>query len=314
VVLYSIGSMSDTYPAGFYPASSTVPAQWTDAPGQPGVVQFNGLVYEKSNRHIGGTGKPNEEEVGGIRTWKLYTPAGQSAQIGKSYRFYWAHLHSCIEFNASSGALVYDEDVYSSTSNYFLLGNGSFAGTASQNLYPGSGISTDYRLISPTIYAEYPTQPASGLFDRWHQNYIPPPSLSAFPGVNGYPSPDPNTSPPTPYTPPSPMPPVEKVVNKYIYAGTTVSVGKTYTGYVQKFEATGSWVFDGTNYIYTLGAVSVTQVAITHTVTQQDFIDYVEGTVALPLPTQTFTATGGEDYWVGWGDVILTDVSPTAND
>jgi hypothetical protein len=306
--------MSDTYPAGFYPASSTVPAQWTDAPGQPGVVQFNGLVYEKSNRHIGGTGKPNEEEVGGIRTWKLYTPAGQSAQIGKSYRFYWAHLHSCIEFNASSGALVYDEDVYSSTSNYFLLGNGSFAGTASQNLYPGSGISTDYRLISPTIYAEYPTQPASGLFDRWHQNYIPPPSLSAFPGVNGYPSPDPNTSPPTPYTPPSPMPPVEKVVNKYIYAGTTVSVGKTYTGYVQKFEATGSWVFDGTNYIYTLGAVSVTQVAITHTVTQQDFIDYVEGTVALPLPTQTFTATGGEDYWVGWGDVILTDVSPTAND
>jgi len=311
VVLYSIGSMSDTYPAGFYPASSTVPAQWTDAPGQPGVVQFNGLVYEKSNRHTGGTGKPNEEEVGGIRTWKLYTPAGQSAQIGKSYRFYWAHLHSCIPPSPAI-PLVYDEDVYSSTSNYFLLGNGSFAGTASQNLHPDSNISTDYRLISPTIYAEYPEQ-AIGLFDRWHQNTYPPPSLSAFPGVNGYPSPDPNTSPPTPYTPPSPMPPVEKVVNKYIYPGTTVSVGKTYTGYVEKLEATGSWVFNGTNYEYTLGAITVTQVAISHTVTQQDFIDWVEGTVPLPLPTQTFTAYGALDYWVGWGNVVLTSVSPNAD-
>ena len=304
--------MSDKYPAGFYPASSTVPPIWTDAAGQPGVVQFNGLVYVKTNRHTGGIGKPNEEEVGGIRTWKLYTPAGQSAQIGKSYRFYWGHLHSCIIPYAAI-PLVYDEDVYSSTSNYFLLGNGSFAGTASQNLHPDSGISTDYRLMCPTIYAEYPTQAAGGLFDRWHQNYIPPPYLLASPGVNGWPSPDPNSSPPTPYPPPSPVPPVEKVVDKYIYAGTTVSVGKTYTGYVQKHEATGSWVWNGTNYDYQLGAIITTQVAITHTVTQQDFIDWVENTVPLPLPTQTFTAYGAEDYWVGWGDVILTSVSPNAN-
>jgi hypothetical protein len=103
------------------------------------------------------------------------------------------------------------------------------------------------------------------------------------------------------------------VVDKYIYAGTTVSVGKTYTGYVQKYEATGSWVWNGTYYDYQLGAITITQVAITHTVTQQDFIDYVENTVPLPLPTQTFTAFGAEDYWVGWGDVILSSVSPNAN-
>ena len=305
--------MSDVYPNGFYPISSTVPAPWTDAPGQPGVVQFNGLVYVKTERHAGGTGQPNVEEVDGIRTWKLYTHAGQSAQIGKSFRYYWQHLHSCIELDASSGALVYDEDVYSSTPDYFVLGNGSFVGTASQNLHPNSSIATDHRLICPTIYAEYPSQPASGLFDRWYQNYIPPPNLLAFPGVNGWPSPDPNSSPPTPYPPPSPVPPVEKVVNKYIYAMTTVAVGKTYTGYVEKFEATGSWVFNGTSFDYVLGAVTITQVAISHTATQQDFIDWVENTVSLPLPTQTFTAYGAEDYWVGWGSVVLTSVTPDAN-
>jgi hypothetical protein len=307
VVLFSIGSMSDKYPAGFYPVSSTVPAQWTDAPGQPGVVQFNGLVYVKSNRHTGGTGKPNEEEVDGIRTWKLYTPAGQQAQVEKGFRFYWQHLHSVIPENGSP--LVYDEDVYNHISSYFI--RNTFAGTASENLHPASTASTDYRLLAPIPSGNILTT-ASGIFTVWHLTYTPAPSITQIYGLNGYSSDYPGTTPPN--TPPTLLP-VDLVVNKYIDCPHPVYVGKTYTGYAEKLEQTSSWVANGSGgYDYVSSAITITQVPITHTVTQQDFIDWVEGTTPYPLPTQTFSVTGGEDYWVGWGQVVLTDVSPSAND
>ena len=306
VQLFSIGSMSDTYPDGFYPGSSTAPPKWTNAAGQPTFVQFNGLVYEKSNRHTGGTGKPNEEEVGGIRTWKLYTATGQQAQIEKGFRFYWQHLHTVIP--EGGVALVYDDDCYNHISNYFQVI--SFFGSASQNLYPASTASTDYRLIAP-IPSGNSLETATGIFTKWQLTYTAAPTLSQVYGGNGYSSPQPND--PSPPPPPTLLP-VDLVINKYITCPHPVFVGKTYTGYVEKLEQTATWVSDGSGgYNYVSAAISITQVAITHTVTQQDFIDYVEGTTPYPLPTQTFSVTGGEDYWVGWGEVVLTGVSPSAN-
>jgi hypothetical protein len=303
--------MSDIYPAGFYPRSSTVPPKWTDEAGQPGIVQFNGLVYVKSNRHTGGTGKPNEEEVSGIRTWKLYNQAGQQAQIEKGFRFYWTHLHTVIP-GYLGVPLVYDEDCYNHIGNYFI--RATFIGTASENLFPTSTTSSDYRLLVAIPEGNY-TSPASGIFTVWQQNYTQPlPTITANPGSNGWPSADPNTIPPTPYPPPSPVPPVDLVIDKYINCPHTVFVGKTYTGYVEKLEATGSWVSNGFGgYNYVLTPTTITQVPISHTVTQQDYIDWIEGTTPYPYPTQTFTVYGAEDYWVGWGNVVLTGVSPTAN-
>jgi len=305
VQLFSIGSMSDTYPDGFYPGSSTAPPKWTDAAGQPTFVQFNGLVYEKSNRHTGGTGKPNEEEVGGIRTWKLYTATGQQLNIEKGFRFYWQHLHTVIP--EGGVALVYDEDCYNHISNYFLVNSSAFE--ASQNLHPASTASTDYRLIA-AIPSGNSLQTATGIFTKWHLTYTPAPTISQVYGLNGYSSAQPGDPPPPPPT----LSPVYLVINKYISCPHPVFVGKTYTGYVEKLEQTATWVANGSGgYDYVSAAISITQVAITHTVTQQDFIDYVEGTTPSPLPTQTFSVTGGEDYWVGWGEVVLTGVSPSAN-
>ena len=299
----SIGSMSDRYPAGFYPINSTTPAKWTDAPGQPTVVQFNGLVYVKTGRHTGGTGKPNEEEVGGIRTWQLYTPANN---LSKGFRYYWQHLHSCIPETGSP--IVYDEDIYSGTSNYFQ--EASFIGSASQNKWPVSTAATSLRIPVPIPAGEI-LQGTSGIFTRWHLNYIPPPYITFIDGFNGYASAPPGSPPITPPT----LPPVELVVVKYIQAPEPIFVGKTYTGYVQRFDATGSWVSNGSGgYDYITTTPTITQVPITYTVAQQNFIDYVEGTMPYPLPTETFTAYGAEDAWVGWGDVILTSVTPSAND
>ena len=304
--LFSIGSMSDTYPDGVYPGSSIAPPKWTNSAGQPTVVQFNGLVYEKSNRHTGGTGKPNEEEVGGIRTWKLYTPTGQQAQIEKGFRFYWQHLHSVIP--EGGVAVVYDEDCYNHIGSLYFQA-GSVIGSASQNNYPVSTASTDYRLIAP-IPSGNVLETATGIFTKWHLPYTPAPTLSQVYGVNGYSSDQPGYPPTTPPT----LSPVDLVVNKYITCPHPVFVGKTYTGYVEKLEQTATWVANGSGgYDYVSSAISISQVAITHTVTQQDFIDYVEGTTPYPLPTQTFSVTGGADYWVGWGEVVLTGVSPSAN-
>lgn len=299
--------MSDTYPAGFYPVSSTIPAKWV-AGTTLGVVQFNGLVYIKTERHTGGTGKPNEEEAGGIRTWKLYTPANN---LQKGFRYYWQHLHSVIPQTGSP--IVYDEDVYNSTPSYFQ--EATFNGTASQNRWPVSTASTDLRIPAP-IQAGDILEGTNGIFNRWHLTYTPAPSLTAYAGYNGWPSPDPNTSPPTPFPPPVPVPPIERVVTKYIYAPHPIFVGKTYTGYVERLEATGGWVWDGGLgvYVYQLATPTITQVPITYTVLQQNFIDWVEGTIPYPLPTETFTAYGAEDLWVGWGEVVLTDVTPSAND
>ena len=309
VQLFSIGSMSDTYPDGFYPGSSIAPPKWTDAAGQPSVVQFNGLVYVKSERHTGGTGKPNEEEVGGIRTWKLYTATGQQAQIEKGLRFYWQHLHSVIP--EGGVAVVYDEDCYNHIGSLYFQA-ASVIGSASQNNYPVSTASTDYRLIAPVPSGNV-LETATGIFTKWQPTYIPAPTLSQVYGGNGYSSPQPND--PSPPPPPTLLP-VDLVVNKYITCPHPVFVDKTYTGYVEKLEQTATWVSDGSGgYNYVSAAISITQVAITppHTVTQQDFIDYVEGTTPYPLPTQTFSVTGGADYWVGWGEVVLTGVSPSAN-
>lgn len=303
VLLSFIGSMSEIYPAGFYPRSSTVPPKWTDAPGQPTVVQFNGLVYAKSNRHTGGTGKPNEEEASGIRTWKLYTP---STGDNEGFRYYWQHLHNVIP--ESGAALVYDEDAYSNVSNYFAAN--SFNGTASQNLFPVSTATTAYRLPAP-IQAGGELLSAGGIFGRWQLTYTPSPTMSYISGFNGYASDPPGT--PTPSTPPT-LPAVTRVINQFIFSPHPVFVGKTYTGYLEKLESTGSWVSDGAGgYNYVVTTPSITQVALTYTVTQQDFINSLEGTNPSPMPTLTYSAYGAEDLWVAWGEVVLTDVSPDAN-
>jgi hypothetical protein len=135
--------------------------------------------------------------------------------------------------------------------------------------------------------------------------------MSYIAGFNGYASDPPGTTPPS--TPPT-LPAVTRVVNQFIFSPHPVFVGKTYTGYIEKLESTGSWVSDGAGgYNYVVTTPSITQVALTYTVTQQDFINSLEGTNPSPMPTITYSAYGAEDLWVAWGEVVLTGVSPDAN-
>lgn len=300
--------MSDVYPNGFYPASSTVPPKW-EAGTASTYVQYNGLVYVKTNRHTGGTGKPNEEVDGnGIRTWGLYSSSfqGGSASNGAySFRQFIMPLHSVIGYNST--AIVYDEDCYSWLSNYFV--QGSFAYPASYNAYPVSPMTSAHCIAVQHPYLDNPPSQAGGIFTVWQQLYTPTNYLTAYGGVNGYASDPPGTSPPNPAPT---LSPVTLTVNKYIDCPFPLFVGRTYTGFIEKLESTGSWVSNGASYDYIVTAPTVTQVSITHTVTQQNYIDYVEGTTPYPYPTVTYSVTGGEDYWVGWGEIVLTSVSPNA--
>lgn len=304
---FSIGSMSDKYPQGFYPASSSVPPQWTNAQGQPAYVQYNGLVYVKTERHTGGTQPPNEEEVNGLRTWKLYTTR---KNMEKGFRYHWQHLHQSIAYNATT-SIVYDEDAYSGAAEYFRTG--STFNAASQNLWADSTISSDLRFPIPAPAGFYPGG-AVGIFEEWHENSTPTSTLQALNGYNGYESPRPDATPP--YPDPPTLPPITFTFTKFIQATEPFAVGKTYTGYVESLSKTGSWVWSELyqNYIYEFSPVTVGQVPISHTVSKADFISTLEGIPLDPPPEEiTHTIYGGQDLWVGWGKVILTSVTPSAD-
>lgn len=300
--------MSDVYPYGFYPRSSTVPVPW-EAGIATSVVQYRGLVYFKTERHTGGTGKPNEEVDGsGLRTWGLYSSSfqgGSAANGAPGNRMFIMPLHSVIGYNST--AIIYDQDTYSWVSNYFI--HGSFAFPASYNGFPASPMTTAHCIAIPSPYLDNTPSSAGGIFTVWGELYTPTSYLSTTYGLNGYSSDPPGTSPPTP---PPTLSPVDLVINNYISCPLPLFVGRTYTGFIEKLEATASWVFNGTGYDYVVAAPTVTQVPITYTVTQQNYIDYVEGTTPYPYPTVTHSVTGGADYWVGWGQVVLTSVTPDA--
>lgn len=300
--------MSDVYPNGFYPASSTVPPKWVAGTAST-FVQYNGLVYVKTDRHTGGTGKPNEEVDGnGLRTWGLYSSSFQGGSVSPGaygFRQFIMPLHSVIGYNAT--AIVYDEDCYNWVGNYFV--QGTFYPPASYNAYPASPMTPAHCIAVQHPYLESSPSSAGGIFTVWQDLYTPTSSLYNVYGYNGYSSDPPGTSPPS--TPPT-LSPVELVVNNYITCPFPLFVGRTYTGFIEKLEATASWVYNGVSYDYVVAAPTVTPVAISYTVTQQNYIDYVELTTPYPLPTVTYSVTGGEDYWVGWGQIVLTSVTPDA--
>lgn len=301
--------MSDVYPNGFYPASATVPPKW-EAGTAFTFVQYNGLVYVKTNRHTGGTGKPNEEVDGnGIRTWGLYSSSfqgGSASSNAYGFRQFIMPLHSVIGYNST--AIIYDEDCYNWVGNYFV--QGTFYPPASYNPYPVSPMTSADCIAVQHPYLEASPSSAGGIFTVWQQLYTPTNYLYTVYGGNGYSSDPPGTSPPS--TPPT-LSPVDLVINNYIYCPFPLFVGRTYTGFIEKLEATGSWVSNGSGgYDYVVTAPTVTPVSISYTVTQTNYIEYIEGTSPSPLPTVTYSITGGEDYWVGWGQIVLTSVSPDA--
>lgn len=303
LALYFIGSMSE-----IYPTSSTVPPQWTSEPNQPGVVQYNGLVYVKTERHTGGTGKPNEEEVDGIRTWRLNTSNSPSSP----YRYIWKHLHSVISYYTAFIPEL-DEDCYSFIQSYFFLYPNQFTASMDQN--KGRTVPETLRYLDflHTDGSSNSYVAASGLFEFW-EDYLPniPPG---FPyGSSGYPSGNPDYPDIPPYIP-DPVPEVTREIIKWVYPNSPVAVGKTYTGYLQRIEAVGSWSANPETGLseYSLGTPYVAdQIPISFTVTQEMYNDYLEGvSPTLPAP-DVYSAQGSMDLYTGWGYVILESVTPNA--
>lgn len=290
-----------------YPTSSTVPPQWTSEPNQPGVVQYNGLVYVKTERHTGGTGKPNEEEVDGIRTWRLNTSYNPSTP----YRYVWKHLHSVLTHY--TGELPeYDEDCYNFVQPYFFLYPNQFTASMDQN--KGRVVPANLRYLDflhTDGSGSY--EAASGLFEFWAgYPQLPAPG---FPfGNSGYASGNPDYPDIPPYIP-DPVPTVTREIIKWVYPSSAVAVGKTYSGYLQRIEAVGSWSPNpdtGLNE-YSLGTPYVAeQIPISFTVTQEMFNDLLAGvSPTLPAP-DVYSAQGSMDLYTGWGYVILTSVTPDA--
>ena len=303
-----IGLMSEIFPDGSYPASSTVPAKWTDEPNQPGVVQFNGLVYVKTERHTGGTGKPNEEEVDGIRTWRLYT----TNQPSTPYRYLWCPLHSVL----GNFGLSKDEECYSYIESYFFLYPLQFGASNDWNV--GGSCPSNLRFLihhHPFEQDGVGSQvAASGLFESWEGTLSSPPPFN-WSNFSGYASGNPDYPDIPPYVP-DPVPAAEIEVIKYIYAIYPAAVGKTFTGYLELVAKDGFWAADPETGLqtYYYGTTYVAeQIPISYTVTQQNYTDTLEGnTPTLPAP-DTYTAQGDVDYYVSWGRVVLTSITPNAD-
>ena len=301
-----IGLMSEIFPDGSYPASSTVPAKWTDEPNQPGVVQFNGLVYVKTERHTGGTGKPNEEEVDGIRTWRLYT----TNQPSTPYRYLWCSLHAVL----GNFGLSRDEECYSYIESYFFLYPLQFGASNDWNV--GGSCPSNLRfLIHHYTFNNVGSQvAASGLFQHWEGTLTSPPPFN-WSNFSGYASGNPDYPDIPPYVP-DPIPAAEIEIIKYITAYYPAAVGKTFTGYLELVAKDGFWAADPDTGLqtYYYGTTYVAeQIPISYTVTQQNYTDTLENnSPTLPAP-DTYTAQGDVDYYVSWGRVVLTSITPNAN-
>lgn len=293
--------MSDYYPNGYYPRSATTPPMWgTDAAAGASIVQLNGLVYRKNERHTGGTGRPDQEVDGaGFRTWSLY--GGNSLAPG--FRFNFVFLD-----NQIARTVEMDDDTYTSTSNYFY--DGAFGGIkASINVSTEDCDINDVAAVLPLPQSELITRSAQSPFIVYAPQWSPGVrTVPAGDGYNGYWSDVPGMPPRTPPT----LAPIEITLNEAISFNHFWFVGRTYSGYLEVLTSTGSWVANGLgSYDYVVQPATVTQIPITCQATAANYELYLQG---LPQVGNnvTHSITGGLDTWVEFGQVVLTSISPGA--
>jgi hypothetical protein len=293
--------MSDYYPNGYYPSSTTTPPMWnTAAAAGASIVQLNGLVYTKNDRHTGGTGRPDEEvDDDGFRTWSLY--GGNSLAPGFKFNFVFLD-------NQISKTVEMDDDTYSSTSNYF--NDGAFGGIkASINVSTEDCDINDVAAVLPLPQSELTTRSAQGPFIVYEPQHNPGVrTVPASDGYNGYQSDVPGMPPRTPPT----LAPIEITLQDYISFNHFWFVGRTYSGYLEVLTSTGSWVANGAgSYDYVVQPATVTQIGITLQATAANYELYLQG---LPQVGNivTHSITGAEDTWVEFGTVVLASVSPGA--
>jgi hypothetical protein len=292
--------MSDTYPAGYYPANSTTPPVWgTPAASGFSIVQLNGLVYQKNSRHTGGTGRPDEEvDDDGFRTWSLY-----ATYTGLSSGFRFNVQFLC---NQMGRTIDYDEDVYSGTSNYFYDGYNSISASFT--------VETDYSItpaaaIIPFPESEFLTRTAVTPFLVYEPEWSPGVrTVPAGDGYNGYQSAPPGMPPRTPPT----LAPIEITTADTVIFNHFWFVGRTYTGYLEVLTSTGFWQANAYgSYDYVVNPATVTQIPITVQATLANYELYLAGNPQVVNPV-THSIIGGEDVWVEFGNTVLTGVSPDA--
>ncbi len=272
----------------------------TAAAASATVVQHNGLVYQKNERHTGGTESPSEEvDDDGYRTWSLYEVANQSP----GFRFNFVFLDNQIQRTVEQ-----DDDAYSSYSQYFS--DGAFGGiTASINVTTEDCDINDVAAVLPLPLSEFTTRSAQGSFIVYEPQHNPGVrTVTASDGYNGYWSDVPGMPPRTPPT----LAPIEITLQDYISFNHFWFVGRTYSGYLEVLTSTGSWVANGAgSYDYVVQPATVTQIGITLQATAANYELYLQG---LPQVggTVTHSITGAEDTWVEFGTVVLASVSPGA--
>lgn len=325
--------MSNVWPNGCIPASGTEPPVWTETGSQPTFVQYNNVAYEKTDRYSmvpGGTtrGKPNAEEYNGVRTWR---PVPDSQPNG-GYRYYWIHSHDTIRQYAAYSpdnafpSVVEEQPVFQETKEDYFRFSESTGGITettpvSANLFSNSALPLSRRIVAER---QYPIgivgdRTPTGTFDIW-VDYLPiiypPDQPRGFIGpITGWAGPPPDYDPAIygPWPPPPDPPGISMTLNQVVYATYAAAVGLTYTGYLEVLEANGIWVpipdTSPVQYTYQINfPVTVSQIAISYTITKQDYINFIDGQ---PLPTNNITReiTGGMNQFKSFGRVVLTSVS-----
>jgi hypothetical protein len=292
--------MSDTYPAGYYPANPTTPPVWGTPAATGSVVQHNGLVYQKNDRHTGGTGSPDEEvDDDGFRTWSLY--------VGNASGYDGFRFNVVFLCNQMGRTINFDEDVYSSTEFYFF--DGGYSSTTASFT-----VETDYPIapaaaILPLVKSEFLTRDANTPFNVYEPEHNPGiRTVTAGDGYNGYWSDPPGAPPRTPPT----LAPIEINYDEVISFNHSWFVGRTYTGYLEVLTSTGFWQANGFgSYDYVVNPATVTQIGITVEAKQSDYEAYLAATAPSTNPV-THSIIGGVDTWVQFGSFVLTSVTPDA--
>ena len=186
--------MSDYYPNGYYARLTESPPVWgTPAASSASIVQLNGLVYQKNDRHTGGTASPAVEVDGAsFRTWSLYEPASTT----NGMRLVLRPLHIAIQ----SPVVSYDQDAYSSTSNYF---NDSYTGQGASSSLASTPAALMFAPIPLPNGEMYLGCNCSQVFYAYEPQYNPGTRyVTPNDGINGYTSGNPGIPGSVPTTPP----------------------------------------------------------------------------------------------------------------
>jgi len=303
--------MSDYYPNGFYARLTETPPVWgTPAATSASIVQLNGLVYQKNDRHTGGTASPAVEVDGAsFRTWSLYEPANPD----QGFRLKLRALHSCIDYPTQG----YDTDAYNTTgSNHFSDGYTVEQASSTVTTTPAANMFAPIPLPCGEMYLGCN---CSQVFDAYEPQFNPGTRyVTPNDGINGYTSAnpgnpgDPGGTPPSGYV----VYQTEWPLNQMLLLDHPWFIGRTYTGFFEVLTSTAQWVADAGapfGYTYQVNAATVTEIPIVVEALQSSYEEVMAGTT-LTTNVVTHQINGGLDTWVQFGGLVLRSVSPDATD